>query len=108
VSQQITDCPAQSGVGFRPPLRQLRFQPQVQLVHYRRAAFLVKPQPLIRRQAPILCIGIVAIHHVEHLQQVAAFAREVLRHVYKLSSSMCEAVGQKDLSPGGESRDVAR
>jgi hypothetical protein len=31
VAQQIVDRLAQSGVGFRPSLRQLRFQPEVQL-----------------------------------------------------------------------------
>jgi len=34
----------------------------VQLIHHRPAAFLMKPQPLVRRQAAFTRFGIVTIH----------------------------------------------
>jgi hypothetical protein len=45
-------------------------------------------QPLDRSQASITRFGIMAIDLAQHFQHIAAFAREVLRHVYKLPSSM--------------------
>ena len=78
------------------------------MIHYRRASFLVKPQPLIRRQATIASFGIMAVHLAEHLQHIAAFAREVLHHIDKLPASMRQAVGQEGLGLGPDSRDVAR
>jgi hypothetical protein len=39
----------------------------VQFVHQRPAAFLMKPQPLVGRQAALTCFGIVTIHLAQHL-----------------------------------------
>ena len=68
----------------------------------------MKPQPLVRRQAAFTRFGIVAVHLAEHLQHVAAFAGEVLRHIYKLPASMRQTVGQQDLGPGSKPRHIAR
>ena len=108
VPQQIPDRLAEPGVRLCPPLRQLHFQPGMQRVHHRGAAFLMELQTLIRRQSMVPRFGIMAVDQAKHFQHIAAFAREVLRHVYKLPSSMRQAVGQKDLGPGVKPRDIAR
>ncbi len=48
----------------------------MQLLHHRPAVLLMKPQPLLRRQAALTRFGIVAVHLAQHLQHVTAFARE--------------------------------
>jgi hypothetical protein len=46
------------------------FQPGVQLVRHRSAAFLMKPQPLVRRQAALARFGIVTIHLAQHFKLI--------------------------------------
>jgi hypothetical protein len=58
----ISDRLAQSGVGLRFPLSELRLQPTVQFLHHRTAVLLVEPQPLLRRQATLACFRIVPVH----------------------------------------------
>ena len=65
-------------------------------------------QPLVRRQPEIPCFGIVAVHLAKHLQHVATFGGEVLRHLNELPASMRQTVGQKDLRPRSETGHIAR
>src|ERR1035437_1094520 len=60
----------------------------MQLVHHRPAAFLMEPQPLLRCQAELTRFGIVEIHLTQHLQHIATFIGEVLRHIHELPSTM--------------------
>src|ERR1035438_3427715 len=59
----------------------------MQFVHHRSAAILMKPQPLPRCQAALTRFGIVEIHLTQHLQHIAAFIGEVLRHIHELSTA---------------------
>src|ERR1035437_1402177 len=45
------------------------------------AAILMEPQPLLRCQAELTRFGIVEIHLTQHLQHIATFIGEVLRHI---------------------------
>ena len=95
--QQIPDRLPKPRVGLRLSLVQLGFQPRVQHIHHRLAAFLMKSQPRVLSQTELARFGIVAIHLAQHLQHVAAFAGEVIRYVHELPASVRKAVSQQDL-----------
>jgi hypothetical protein len=73
----------------------------MQLLHHRCAAIVMKPEALVRRQLAFPRFGIVTIHMTEHLQHIATFVGEVLRHFYKLPAPMREAVRQQDFHSFG-------
>ena len=60
----------------------------MQLLHHRSAMLLMKPQPLLRREAALARLGIMTVHLAQHLQYVAALLGEVRRHFDKLPSTV--------------------
>ena len=97
VPQQISDCFAQTRVRLRLLLRELRFQPRMQLLHHRPALRLMQSQTALCGKPLFTRRRIVVINFAERFQNVSALAGEVRRDLRKLTPSMSHTVGQQDL-----------
>lgn len=107
--------PAQTSDGFAQPrvwlgsvLVDLRFQLGVQLLHDRSAVFLMKMQPLFRRQFLFPCQRVVVINAAQRLQHIPALMGEVRRDFDELPSAMRQTVRQQNLHTTSQLRSVAR
>jgi hypothetical protein len=68
----------------------------------------MKLQALFWPQTTLSRFGLVTIHLAQHLQYIATLIGKVPRYFHELSSSMGEAVGQQNLNPRSQLRNIAR
>src|SRR4029077_16224842 len=80
----------------------------MELLHHRAAALLMKLQALFRLQTTLSRFGLVTIHLAQHLQYISTLIGKVPRYFHELSSSLSEAVGQQNLNPRSQLRNIAR
>ena len=62
---------------------------------------LMKLQSLCRCQTLRTRLGVMAVHLAQHLQHVAALAREVRCHLYELSTTMSKQLASRISTPPG-------
>jgi hypothetical protein len=88
--------------------REPRFQPLVELLHDWSAVVLMKHEALGCRKMALARLRIIFIYVAQCFQNMAAWLREVRSDLYKLPSSVRQAVGQQDLRAIGEFGRIAR
>jgi hypothetical protein len=69
---------------------------------------LLKPQPLLRRQATLAPFRIIPVHLAQHLRHMAALLGKVLHDFHKLAPSMRQTVRHQNLHAAGQLRHVPR
>ncbi|HEY7309258.1 MAG TPA: hypothetical protein VH643_07885 [Gemmataceae bacterium] len=105
VPERVADRAAEGRVGLGELLVELPRQPRMQLLHRRLALVLMELQARLGRQLPPPSEGIVAVHHGEGFEQVAARLGEAIVDVHELPPGMRQAMGQDRLQLA---RQVAR